>query len=428
MRKYVVRIFLAVLAAVTMIAVFGDVAPDSATVLSWEMAPPSGAPQPTVTAPSPSLAGGPDAGTTPAASCPEGMALVEGDYCFEVKQECLRSAAPKKVLDKRNPGQMVANPEWENNCFSFRPGVAECSVRQPQRLTFRILRPGQNARFGGDTDPKSSLGASLIGKATGDKVWGCTVSKTSGSARKDVGVAPGSTVTLTCPAKITVRSCVDKYEYPNQAGQKPMSYVSFNEGAKLCAAVGKRLCYEHEWEVACQGTEMLPYPYGWKRDSEACNISGCITGCKEVNGKVQASGLCRFFDQTAGESGAYVELPTCPIVAKWMAGGDPGVSDAKVTAELYRLDHATGVAGKTYLVPSGSYGRCVSPFGVWDMTGNLGEWTQCFSRCESYPSNGKGGHNRGYVRNRCQPVTVGHGPDFKMHSIGFRCCKDATPK
>ena len=36
---------------------------------------------------------------------------------------------------------------------------------------------------------------------------------------------------------------------------------------------GARLCKESEWQFACEGEAMLPYPYGLSRDASACNIA-----------------------------------------------------------------------------------------------------------------------------------------------------------
>src|SRR5258706_447549 len=39
----------------------------------------------------------------------------------------------------------------------------------------------------------------------------------------------------------------------------------------VCQAAGKRVCLESEWNFACEGEEMRPYPYGFRRDPAACN-------------------------------------------------------------------------------------------------------------------------------------------------------------
>jgi hypothetical protein len=66
--------------------------------------------------------------------------------------------------------------------------------------------------------------------------------------------------------------CMDKYEYPNRVGANPVVMKTWYEARATCSGEGKRLCTESEWTLACEGEERLPYPYGYARSSEACNI------------------------------------------------------------------------------------------------------------------------------------------------------------
>lgn len=167
-----------------------------------------------------------------------------------------------------------------------------------------------------------------------------------------------------CQGKIThLKFCIDVFEYPNQEGIKPKLQNTWYQAKNLCEKENKRLCFENEWTQACRGKDNLPYPYGYKRDATACLI----------------------------------DLP-------WQ---DP------TTHTFEELD-------KT--VPAGSMSKCISPYGVYDMTGNGDEWTVS-SGGTTYVSVLKGGHPHG-VRNRCTPHTTAHGPNFSFYDTGFRCCKD----
>ena len=53
---------------------------------------------------------------------------------------------------------------------------------------------------------------------------------------------------------------------------KPVVAVTWNEARDSCKKAGKRLCLDHEWTLACEGQERLPYPFGYTRDPEACNF------------------------------------------------------------------------------------------------------------------------------------------------------------
>src|SRR5207237_10919252 len=99
----------------------------------------------------------------------------------------------------------------------------------------------------------------------------------------------------------------------------------------------------------------LPYPYGYERKSQACNID---KSHPDVNEK---------------------------------ALENPKTRDAEV-ARLWQGE------------PSGSRESCVSPFGAFDMTGNVDEWVVNEGGMP-YKSGLKGGY-WGPVRDRCRPMTT----------------------
>ena len=167
--------------------------------------------------------------------------------------------------------------------------------------------------------------------------------------------------------------CMDRYEWPNKKGTKPMVYVSWMQGRDFCSVQGKRLCTDSEWTLACEGQERLPYPYGYFRNKEACNIDKPILGPDE--------GLLSGLDTRVKE------------VARLWQGEASGAREA-----------------------------CVSPYGVHDLTGNVDEWVVNESK-NPYQSALKGGY-WGPVRTRCRPMTDGHHELFQYYQIGFRCCGD----
>ena len=179
-----------------------------------------------------------------------------------------------------------------------------------------------------------------------------------------------------CPTRAVHKHfCIDQYEYPNEPGAKPVVMNTWNQARTQCSVQGKRLCVESEWTLACEGQERLPYPYGYSRNADACNID-----------KPHPA-------------------PDERLI------GDPRTRDAEVA----RLDQRD---------PSGSKEACVSPFGVHDMTGNVDEWVVNESG-RPYKSGLKGGY-WGPVRDRCRPMTTAHDENFAFYQIGFRCCGDAA--
>lgn len=174
---------------------------------------------------------------------------------------------------------------------------------------------------------------------------------------------------------VSMRFCIDQFEYPNVQGVKPEVAVSYLEAEAKCEEQGKRLCTAREWTLACEGAERLPYPTGLRRDEQACN-----------------------YDKP-------YRFPN----------NDAYANPRTREAEIKRLDQR---------VASGEMPECVSPYGVHDMTGNVDEWVYNeggSSTTRPYISGLKGGY-WGPVRNRCRPMTVDHNEWHSGYQIGFRCC------
>lgn len=174
--------------------------------------------------------------------------------------------------------------------------------------------------------------------------------------------------------------CIDEFEYPNQQGALPTVMVDWYEARRLCERQNKRLCGDDEWTLACEGPERLPYPYGWERDSSACNID-----------------------------------------KRWLKPNDEILANRKAPPERIEAE----VERLSQRMPSGSLPRCRSPYGVMDMGGNVDEWAVNVTlHGKPYQSIFKGGHWMAGARNRCRPVTATHDETTAYYAEGFRCCAD----
>lgn len=178
------------------------------------------------------------------------------------------------------------------------------------------------------------------------------------------------------------RFCMDRYTYPNQKGARPEVMNRFHQAELKCAALGKRLCTETEWTMACEGPRYLPYPYGFVRDANKCR------GDQEW------------------------DRPDMKKVAK---------RDPEELARLWRG------------VPNGSQPECVSEYGVPDLPGNVDEVVAS----ESFDLPGYKGkfdsvHTGGPwykgVRNQCRPKIYTHDEAFYYYFLGFRCCAEPDGK
>ena len=161
------------------------------------------------------------------------------------------------------------------------------------------------------------------------------------------------------------RFCVDREEYVASGDALPLVHQSWTTAFLLCRSRRARLCLESEWQFACEGEELRPYPYGFERDSAACNID-------QMNlGKPQA-----------------------------------GLNDLRA--------------------PVDAYPRCLSPFGVHDMSGNVEEWVTL-----DYGSAPERSAMKGAWwlpgKNTCRAATLGHGEVYEGPQVGVRCCQDAGP-
>ncbi|MBI2389549.1 MAG: SUMF1/EgtB/PvdO family nonheme iron enzyme [Deltaproteobacteria bacterium] len=160
-----------------------------------------------------------------------------------------------------------------------------------------------------------------------------------------------------------MRFCIDRDEQRlvgAASDPRPSNNVSWVEAKQACAARGARLCTQSEWQFACEGAEMRPYPYGFVRDSEACNID--------------------HFE--LGRPGALRDLRTA-------TGGNP---------------------------------RCASPFGVLDLAGNLEEWVTRDPGSGGKATLLKGSWWMP-GRSTCRATNAGHDEVYHGAETGFRCCR-----
>ena len=147
--------------------------------------------------------------------------------------------------------------------------------------------------------------------------------------------------------------CVDAYEYPNIAGEKPRNMVSQEAAVRLCEEAGKKLCSAEEWQAACKGNANSRYPYG-----NVYNQTKCAT-------------------------------------------------DLKTAKEPNR---------------SGFKEHCRSWYGMYDMSGNLWEWTSTPAPREGLFLVAGGAWNTQNASS-CTETKFSFYPQNEYPFVGFRCCK-----
>lgn len=160
------------------------------------------------------------------------------------------------------------------------------------------------------------------------------------------------------------------------ANAVPQAYIDGVTAARACARSGKRLCSDGEWLRACRGAAGFTYPYGDRRLSGTCN------------------------DARA----------THPAVELFGDRADP----------FAHLDSACINQLPNGLDRTGDNAGCVSADGVYDMMGNLHEWTA------DPAGTFRGGYYVDTYRNGegCLYRTTRHDAGYSDYSTGFRCCAD----
>ena len=151
----------------------------------------------------------------------------------------------------------------------------------------------------------------------------------------------------------------------------PWRNVTQAEAAAACAAAGRRLCTEAEWQLACEGVAGLEYPYGNTYDPDACNGRDNDPDCT-------------------------------------------GPNDDEVVA-----------TGTRHGCPAPATSQCVSPFGAYDLSGNLREWTSTPVGPSSFRVRG-GGYDNVAQGLTCDLSFIALTPSFAFANLGFRCCSN-TP-
>ena len=148
-------------------------------------------------------------------------------------------------------------------------------------------------------------------------------------------------------------ACVDYYEAPNKAGALPFVMFTFVEATAWCDARGKRLCLDSEWTEACGGPEGWTYPYGDQHQKGVCNDD-------EVWKSYIQSKLSKW---PWSLSVAGIESLD-ELLVEVSATGPDGATAAEHILWLYQAE------------PSGENSGCVNEYGVFDLCGNVEEWTK----------------------------------------------------
>lgn len=174
-----------------------------------------------------------------------------------------------------------------------------------------------------------------------------------------------------------------RFRAVSRRGVIPQAYISQEQAREACANAGKRLCTSSEWLRACGGISRSTYPYGNEYERGRCNDG-------------RRNPVPRLFQRV---SHVY---------------------------SLRNMNHPWLNRMPNTVARTGSFAGCVSPYGAWDMVGNVHEWV-----ADRHGRRGafRGGffvdvHLNGHG---CNYVTTAHDVRYHDYSTGFRCCVDLRP-
>lgn len=173
-----------------------------------------------------------------------------------------------------------------------------------------------------------------------------------------------------------------KIKAQNRAGVTPQAYISRDQAESACKNAGKRLCTDDEWVTACKGRKPTTWPYGEEQKPGRCNDSG-------------VSAFQKYFGPKDGG-------PAPQSAYTWENLNDPRLNREAKT-----------------LAPAGRHKSCRNSFKLYDMVGNLHEWTAAPGgtfRGGYYLDVKQHGHG-------CNYKTTAHNTKYHDYSTGFRCCK-----
>jgi formylglycine-generating enzyme required for sulfatase activity len=162
---------------------------------------------------------------------------------------------------------------------------------------------------------------------------------------------------------------VPKQGYEN----RPMVQITWFGARAYCEFYQSRLPTELEWEKAARGTDIRPFPWGDEILRENANYYSSHD----------------LFEKIAGGLG-----DTTPV----------GFYNGKTYDDFETIDSA-------------------SPYGIYDMAGNVWQWTADVYENAHYRYM-RGGSKADYAYNLRIWTRNNAGPDYQSPNVGFRCVRD----
>ncbi len=261
-----------------------------------------------------------------------------------------------------------------------------------------VATPGEGGGSGGS--PDAAADHQTLEAGLSDAVEDSKVADTSSEVSQDASDEPEASAPCPDDMVLVGAACVDLYEAPNHAGELPLVMYDLVEADAWCTARGKRLCYDDEWQSACEGPDAWAYPYGDVHQPGTCNDDKTWLTYNQT--------LLNGWPNN-------VSTPDVESLGQLL-----DAARAVSTAAAAAADHVEWLYQAD---PSGANPGCTNSDGAFDLCGNVEEWTlRRDGGTTDFHGNLKG---RYWAESRtCQSNVLVHGDYFQFYEIGFRCCRD----